>query len=123
MIVTPSIAICRIRTSSLSGPSWNPCLTVFGAVRLKVATPLYAFMPAEGCVITRFAERLDRELGILDFRFLQAHHIRFVLLEPGQHNREALAQRVYVVGGDLHVAIRLWNGDASILFWVPLELA
>ena len=41
----PAITVCRMRTSSLSAPSCNPCSTDSGGVRQIVATPLYPFIP------------------------------------------------------------------------------
>ena len=38
------------------------------------------------------------------FCFLQTEHIRLMAFEPLQHDREALAQRVDVEGGDFHTA-------------------
>jgi hypothetical protein len=42
---------------------------------------------------------------VLDLGFLQTHDIGFVMRDPVENNRQAPADGVYVVGGDLH-----WGG-------------
>src|SRR5580704_9716802 len=53
-------------------------------------------------MVSGVVNRIDRKLVVLDLGFLQAHHIRFVRGEPFEHDREAPADGVHVVGSDLH---------------------
>src|SRR5581483_4026582 len=53
-------------------------------------------------MVSGVANRIHREILVLDLGFLQTHHIRFLLGDPVEHNRQAAPDGIYVVGGDLH---------------------
>jgi hypothetical protein len=57
---------------------------------------------AEGGVVSGAANGIDRKFVVLDLGFLQAHHIGFVMRDPVEDDRQATADRIYVVGGDFH---------------------
>jgi hypothetical protein len=58
--------------------------------------------PAERDVVSGIANCIDRKFVVLDLGFLQAHDVGFVRGDPVENNRQATADGVYVIGGDLH---------------------
>ena len=64
--------------------------------------PVIGLHAAEGRVVSGVMNCIDRKILILDLGFLQTHHIGFVRGEPVEYDRQAAADGVYIVGGDLH---------------------
>ena len=59
-------------------------------------------LAADAAGVTEGGEGLGGEEVVADLGFLQAEHLRLLLLQPGEHLLQARAHRVHVPAGDAH---------------------
>ncbi len=87
------------------GTLMQPVYDALRGISGKRGYAVEAFHPAVSGVVAGLSQLLHRKVLVLNFRLLQTHHIGLMLLQPVKQDGKALAKRVYVVGGDLHVLI------------------